>query len=170
MIAALQTSSIIFKSDLDPLLIWCVASWVGSSYVTRSALPQGNGSIVLDRLIRRILPVLLFSATYSPSVANSPCLASPSAASVPPYYLTRPILLQINSCNLRLVRELQLPLVYDQPVLDRRHSLLARFASSNFPASPLPTAGAFGLSGRDDTGSLPPSSVNLIGHRSPGWP
>ena len=82
-------------------------------------------SLVLDRLIRRIR-VLLFPATYPPSVASSPCLASQSAASRPSlltYILLAP------SFRWSQIATLAPPRSGTAAsfglVLNRRHSLLA---------------------------------------------
>lgn len=165
------------------------AKWAGGELRSRPGkspkmVPQGNGWIVdspgSPYSTYTGTPV---SATYSPSIANSPYLSSPSAASVPPYsptptpYSPTPYSPNPGSSGFRSTSATLAP---PRSATGAGFGLrsasagsttfpLSPLASSNFPASPMPTSATFGSSGRDDTGSLPPPpSVTLNGHRSPG--
>ena len=122
-------------------------------------------SIVLDRLIQRIR-VLLFSATYSPSAYVPPY--SPTPHSPNPSGGLRSTSATLAPPRSGTVASFGLRQGLRSASAGSTTFPLSPLASLNFPASPLPTAGAFGLSGRDDTGSLPPSSANLNEHRNPG--
>ena len=163
------------------------AKWAGAELRSRAGksprmVPQGSGWTVdspgSPYSTYTGTPV---SATYSPSVTNSPYLASPNAASVPPYSPTpySPTPYSPNPGASGGFRSTSATLAPPRSGNAASFGLrsasagpttfpLSPLASSNFPASPLPTAATFGSSGHDDTGSLPPPSANLNGHRSPG--